>query len=49
MSLIKIVLSAVALLSTILFFLSVYLVLGRKKSRVPQIAKTLHHLENQEL
>jgi|GEM_PF-2137282 len=48
MSLIKIILSAVALVSTLVFLLSVYFVLGKKKSQVAQITKTLHHVEKQD-
>ncbi len=49
MSLIKIVLSAVALISILVFLFSIYFVLGKKKSRVVQMAKTLHKVEKQEV
>lgn len=49
MSIIKIILSAVALISTLLFLFSVYFVLGKKKSEVPQITKTPHHFEKQKI
>lgn len=48
MSLIKIVLSAVAVVSILVFLISVFLVLGKKKSQVTQIAKSLNRVEKQE-
>lgn len=48
MSLIKIVLSAVAILSTLVFLISVFIILGKKKSQVPQMTKSLNRVEKQE-
>lgn len=48
MSLIKIVLSAVAVVSTLVFLISVFIILGKKKSRVTQAAKSLNRIEKQE-
>lgn len=48
MSLIKIVLSAVAILSILVFLISVFFVLGKKKSQIPQMAKTINRIEKQE-
>ena len=48
MSLIKIILSALAVISTVVFLVSVFMVLGKKKSQVTQIAKSLNRTEKQE-
>lgn len=49
MSLIKIVLSVLALVSTLLFLFSVYFVLGKKKTHVTQLSKPIPSLEKQEI
>jgi hypothetical protein len=48
MSLIKIVLSAVAIVSILVFLISVFLVLGKKKRQVARMTKTLNRIEKQE-
>lgn len=48
MSLIKIVLSAVAMISILVFLISVYFVLGKKKSQITQMAKSLNRMEKQD-
>jgi len=46
MTFIKIILSAVAVISIVVFSFAVYLVLGRKKSRAIQVKKEPQSLNN---